>query len=59
LPVATRRALFASPRGCAPAASPAHYREFSAEYRRRVAADLRAGPYLHAFERLLLRGRLP
>lgn len=39
--------------------SPAHYREFFAEYRRRVAAALGAGPYLYAFERLLLRGRLP
>ena len=35
--------------------SPAHYREFFAEYRRRVGA----GPYLYAFERLQLRGRLP
>lgn len=39
--------------------SPARYREFFAEYRRRVAEALGAGPYLYAFERLLLRGRLP
>lgn len=37
----------------------ARYREFFAEYRRRVAAALGAGPYLYAFERLLLWGRLP
>lgn len=39
--------------------APARYREFFAEYRRRVAEALGAGPYLYAFERLLLWGRLP
>ncbi|MBA3546441.1 MAG: methyltransferase domain-containing protein [Nannocystis sp.] len=39
--------------------SPARYREFFAEYRRRVVEALGAGPYLYAFERLLLWGRLP
>jgi trans-aconitate 2-methyltransferase len=37
---------------------PARYREFFAEYRRRVAAALGEGkPYLYAFERLLFWGR--
>ena len=39
--------------------APARYREFFAEYRRRVAEALGAGPYLYALERLLLWGRLP
>ncbi len=38
--------------------SPARYREFLAEYRRRVGAALGEGaPYLYAFERLLFWGR--
>ena len=38
--------------------SPARYREFFAEYRRRVGQALGTGqPYLYAFERLLLWGR--
>jgi len=37
--------------------SPARYREFFTEYRRRVAEALGAGPYLYAFGRLLLWGR--
>ncbi len=40
--------------------SPERYREFFAEYRRRVAAALGEGqPYLYCFERLLFWGRLP
>lgn len=40
--------------------SPARYRDFLAEYRRRVAAALGEGkPYLYALERLLFWGRRP
>lgn len=40
--------------------SPARYREFFTEYRRRVAAALGEGqPYLYAFERMLFWARLP